>query len=242
VTFAVPRQLVRLFENQEWNIEVVCIHDIDETWASRFDFHSPLYSMMRHLGVEREDISGRAFLQSPPLTVPPVHAAMFNVGICWASGTHHDYTDWRRRVSPLADWLQLAEVPGVQLWSLFPGDEAQREIVQLGAEAVVLDRVTKFEDFAETAAFVASLDLVISVDTAVAHLSGALGVPTWMLSQFAPCWRWWGLDEGTGAPWYDSMLTFKQREPGDWKSQLEECVRLLQVTVESHRSLASAAE
>jgi ADP-heptose:LPS heptosyltransferase len=128
-------------------------------------------------------------------------------------------------------WLKLTEIPSVHLWSLCPGEDAQKEIVSLGAEALVLDEVTKFSDFAETAAFIDQLDLVISVDTAVAHLAASMGKPTWMLSQFTPCWRWWGLAEGTGRPWYDSMETLAQHAPGDWKSQLEECERRLRQMV-----------
>jgi hypothetical protein len=127
---------------------------------------------------------------------------MFNVGICWFSGRRGNYMDWRRRISSLEDWLPLSEVPNVQLWSLTPGDEAQSRDHSARAEALVLDDVTKFANFAETASFISKLDLVISVDTAVAHLAAATGKPTWMLSQFTPCWRWWGLEDGTGEPWY----------------------------------------
>lgn len=229
VTFAVEPANVRLFEMQEWrNVEVCSVFDIAERDPKEFDFHSPLYSMVRHLGITRDTITGRPYLKVPPLTVPMVHRSAFNIGICWTSGRRNSILDWRRRVSPLEAWLPLAEVSGVQLWSLCPGDEAQDEIVRLGAEAVVLDEVTHFESFAETAAFIDKLNLVVSVDTAVAHLSAAMGKPTWMLSQFTPCWRWWDREKGTGRPWYDSMVIHSQYAPGEWKLQLEECVTNLQ--------------
>lgn len=224
VTFATEPATVRLFEAQEWpNVEVCNIFDTSQRDPKEFDFHSPLYSMMRHLGVTKEKICGTPYLSAPPLTVPSVYRSALNVGICWFSGRRNNQLDWRRRVSPLELWLPLAEVPGVQLWSLCPGEDAQNEIVKLGAESVVLDEVTSFESFAETAAFIDKLDLVVSVDTAVAHLAAAMGKPTWMLSQFTPCWRWWDRVAGTGRPWYDCMSVLLQHQPGDWKSQLEEC-------------------
>ena len=76
------------------------------------------------------------------------------------------------------------------------------------------------QDFADTAALIANLDLVISVDTAVAHLAAALGKPVWMLDRFDACWRWF-----TGrrdSPWYPGLRLYRQSQPGDWESVLEE--------------------
>lgn len=73
----------------------------------------------------------------------------------------------------------------------------------------------KVEDFADTAALIDQLDLVLCVDTSVAHLAGAMGKPTWVLLPFAPDWRW--LRERTDSPWYPSMRLFKQRKIGDWR-------------------------
>ena len=78
----------------------------------------------------------------------------------------------------------------------------------------VVDRTAELEDFADTAALMAHLDLVISVDTAVAHLAGALGRPVWLLNRFDSDWRW--LLERDDSPWYPSMRIFRQTRPGDW--------------------------
>ncbi len=233
VTFGVLPGMQGLVEAQNWPIEVVPLNQIDETWASKLDLHSPLYSAMRWLGIQKDDIDPKPYLKAPDIMVPQVFRNAFNVGICWTSGSRGDELDWRRRVSPLKEWLKLGEIPGVQLWSLCPGREAQNEIISLGAESLVIDYVSSFSDFAETASFISQLDLVISVDTAVAHLSGAIGKPTWMLSQFTPCWRWWDLENGTGLPWYETMETQVQQEPGDWKSELDFCAKLLQARVKS---------
>lgn len=229
VTFAVEGALIGLFESQDWEMDTIDLHILREKDAERFDFHSPLYSVMRWLEVRKENINPSPFINPPKITVPSVYNEMTNVGICWFSGRRGNDMDWRRRVSPLELWLPLAEVPSVQLWSLCPGDEAQSEIVRLGAEGLVIDEVTKFFDFAETASFINKLDLVISVDTAVAHLAASMGKPTWMLSQFTPCWRWWDLEAGTGKPWYETMEILSQPAPGDWKTQLEECERNLRL-------------
>jgi len=242
LTFAVPGTLIRLFDSQDWGVEVIDIASLREGDAKKFDFHSPIYSMMRWMGVEKGDISGEPYLIPPLVTCPPVYSSMFNVGICWSSGYRGNKMDWRRRVSPLEDWLTLAEVPGVQLWSLCPGEQAQNDIVRLGAEALVLDHVTDSFDFAETAAFISQLDLVITVDTAVAHLAAAMGKETIVLSQFWHCWRWWDLENETGKPWYDEMNILPQIEPGDWKSQLTQCKAALEVYTEIAKVQLRAAE
>jgi ADP-heptose:LPS heptosyltransferase len=78
-------------------------------------------------------------------------------------------------------------------------------------------------DFADTAALVANLDLVISVDTAVAHLAAALGKPVWLLDRFDPCWRW--LTGRRDSPWYPTLRIYRQPQPGDWDTVLAEVVR-----------------
>jgi len=81
-------------------------------------------------------------------------------------------------------------------------------------------------DFDDTAALVAGLDLVISVDTAVAHLAGALGRPVWVLSRYDACWRW--LAGRRDSPWYPSLRLYRQPNPGDWESLLAEVAGDLQ--------------
>jgi ADP-heptose:LPS heptosyltransferase len=82
------------------------------------------------------------------------------------------------------------------------------------------DVMPKIKTWAETAAFVAKLDAVVTIDTAIGHLSAAMGIPTIMLAQYQHCWRWWSLREGSGKPWYSCMDILLQDEPGDWAEQL----------------------
>jgi hypothetical protein len=113
---------------------------------------------------------------------------------------------------------ELAEIPGVSLVSLqksegidqLAGDALGFPIVDFGDE---LDREVPFAD---TAAIIASLDLIVSCDTAIAHLAGAMGRPVWLAHAFAPDWRW--LTDRTRSPWYPHHRLFRQTAPGDWKS------------------------
>jgi len=77
-------------------------------------------------------------------------------------------------------------------------------------------------DFAETAGLIANLDLVISVDTAVAHVAAAIGKPVWLLDRFDACWRW--LTERRDSPWYPGLRIYRQKRPGDWDAVLAEVV------------------
>jgi ADP-heptose:LPS heptosyltransferase len=86
----------------------------------------------------------------------------------------------------------------------------------------MIDFMEEMIDFADTAALIANLDLVISVDTAVAHLAAALGKPVWLLDRFDACWRW--LDGRRDSPWYPSLRLYRQRRPGDWDSVLAEVI------------------
>lgn len=228
VTFGLPVALLRLYEHQDWGIEFIDITKLTQENAREFDFHSPLYSTMRWLGIRRGTISSTPYLTSPELVVPGVIKNVFNVGICWTSGSRGSKFDWRRRISPLEAWLSLTEIPGVLLWSINKDPSAQEEIQTLGAEALIHDQTGSFNDFASAAAFISKLDLVISVDTAVVHLAGAMGKPVWMLNQFTPCWRWWDSDIRAGTPWYENMKIVNQNSPGDWGYQIAECkTRLL---------------
>jgi ADP-heptose:LPS heptosyltransferase len=98
-------------------------------------------------------------------------------------------------------------------------DATENELRILKQAGQVVDAASGFSDFADTAAAIAALDLVISVDTSVCHLAGALGAPVWTLLPFAPDWRW--LLEREDTPWYPSMRLFRQDGRGDWRGVIE---------------------
>ena len=164
---------------------------------------------------------------TPYLTADPERVAQWRslvdalpglrVGLVWAGGRREGDRDAAavdmRRSLPLAALLPLAGCPGVSLVSLQVGPP--------GAEAAapppgmtLVDPTGRLRDFADTAALVAQLDLVVTVDTAVAHLAGALGKPVWVLNRFDTCWRW--MTGRADSPWYPTMRLFRQPAPGDW--------------------------
>jgi tetratricopeptide (TPR) repeat protein len=132
------------------------------------------------------------------------------IGLAWAGNPAHG-NDRRRSLPPQAA-AQLAALCGDGGVSLQVGPRA--------AETGLPELAPRLTNFAETAALIANLDLVLTVDTAVAHAAGALGVPCWVMLPFAPDWRWMlGRDD---TPWYASLRLFRQASPGDWNSVIEQ--------------------
>lgn len=140
----------------------------------------------------------------------------FKVGLAWAGNKTH--RNDRKRSLTLANLGCLGRIPGVRFYSLQKGDRAdQARTPPTGMQLV--DWSNDLLDFADTAALVVNLDLVISVDTAVAHLAGALGKPVWVLLPSIPDWRW--LQGRDDSPWYPMMRLFRQGAPGDWDAVID---------------------
>jgi tetratricopeptide (TPR) repeat protein len=135
------------------------------------------------------------------------------VGIVWAGSA--DFKNDRNRSCRLADFGPLGQVPNVIFYSLQKGERAEQAASP--PEGMVLtDLNESLQDFADTAAAIHHLDLIITVDTSVAHLAGALGRPVWTLLPFSPDWRW--MLEREDTPWYPTMRLFRQPRPEDWNS------------------------
>lgn len=152
------------------------------------------------------------------LAADPVQAAGWavalpagrKVGLAWAGNPRH--SNDRRRSLPPGAVAALGAVPGIHFVSLQVGPRA--------TEGGLPDLSPRLPDFAATAALIANLDLVVTVDTAVAHVAGALGVPCWVLLPFAPDWRW-GIGRA-GCPWYAALRLFRQPAPAAWEPVLAE--------------------
>ena len=172
------------------------------------DAHLPLMDVPAVLGLD--DIPAASFHPADP---DDRFAALpgLKVGLVWAGDARTgdfqaNALDRRRSLAP-DDLAPLLAVPGASFVSL------QFGAPPLPGTVGAMEGVT---DFADTAALVAALDLVITVDTSVAHLAGAMGKPVWILSRYDGCWRW--LRERAESPWYPSARLFRQTEPGDWAS------------------------
>jgi tetratricopeptide (TPR) repeat protein len=154
------------------------------------------------------------------------------VGLVWAGKSRpwdaiQVALDQRRSVG-LAALGPLAAIPGCDFVSLQFGEPgAQAENPPMGM--VLHDFTNELSTFADTAALLANLDLVISVDTSTAHLAGAMGKPIWLLNRFDTCWRWF-LDQDD-SPWYPTMRIFRQPQPGDWASVIRSVTAALRAFV-----------
>ncbi|MDH4027508.1 MAG: tetratricopeptide repeat protein [Nitrospirota bacterium] len=147
---------------------------------------------------------------------------MFNVGLVWSGDPGH--RNDRNRSCRLSDLTPLADVSGVALYSLQKDGPG---VIPAGMK--ITDLGTEFNDFYDTAAAIENMDLVISVDTSVAHLAGAMGKTVWTLLPFIPDWRWMIDREDT--PWYPAMRLFRQQRPGDWQSVINRVVYELKESV-----------
>jgi len=124
----------------------------------------------------------------------------------------------------LSQFAPLAGVPGVVFVSLQKGGPAE-QVLAPPAGLRLLDWTAELQDFSDTAALVEALDLVISVDTSVVHLAGALGKPVWVLNRFDGCWRW--LHNRADSPWYPTVRLFQQARRGEWEPVMERVAEAL---------------
>jgi tetratricopeptide (TPR) repeat protein len=184
------------------------------------DFESPLMSLPAMLGTTESTIPAQVpYLRAEPARVQAWRARLqsgqLNVGIAWSGKPTH-FNDLNRSMS-LSTFLH-ATAHGCRFVSLQPGlREADR--TELTARPDVFDAGGELRDFAETAALVEALDLVVSVDTSVAHLAGALAKPVWVLLPYVPDWRW--MLERSDSPWYPTARLYRQPQIGDWASVLQ---------------------
>lgn len=147
------------------------------------------------------------------------------VGIAWSVRSRDDHGYGARQRLLDGDRLDpLLDVRGVTFVSLQPGAAGDPRALGPRGERVV-DLGRSVADFGDTAALIEALDLVVSTDTAVVHVAGALGKPVWMLDRFASCWRW-RLAAG-GSPWYPAMRIFRQRRFGDWRDPVQRAAEAL---------------
>jgi hypothetical protein len=217
ISFAAPSELRRILTaNAPSGVEIVCLEKMAETGdAPKFDQHIPLLSVplavqqFAPLPMTQPSLSADTALRSAWRERLAASRGL-RVGLVWAGNRQLD-RDRHRSIEP--DRLApLLRTPGVSFHSLQL--ESRGALPPVMTESSVLDLTPSITDFADTAAAVAELDLVISVDTATAHLAGALGRPVWTLLPHVPDWRW-GLDR-EDTPWYPTMRLFRQKSAGDW--------------------------
>jgi len=195
----------------------------DDISASDWDYWVPVMSLPHYVGTQVTSIPAAL----PYLSAPAAKAAhwqvkldqlsprpAFRVGLVWR-GNPDFGNDAQRSLPSLQTLAPLWQVTGVQFFSLQKG-QGQHEVIGLQASQPLINLATDLNNFADTAAAIAQLDLVISVDTAVAHLAGALGKPCWvLLPAFLTDWRW--LENRSDSPWYPGAVRlFRQSQGAGW--------------------------
>ena len=154
----------------------------------------------------------------------------WKIGLVWAGRSTH--ANDRERSIPLAAFAPLAQIPGVALFSLQKGEAASQNQARI---LPLIDFTAELADFADTAALLANLDVIITVDTAVTHLAGAMGKAAWVLLPFVPDWRW--MLKRADSPWYATLRLFRQEQRGDWKRPIGQIVETIAEGLSSVRGL-----
>jgi tetratricopeptide (TPR) repeat protein len=172
------------------------------------------------------ELAAEKRVQFPCLRPQDSPCAQHRIGICWAGNPRYK-TDRQRSVN-LATLLPLLQIslraPNITWISLQKGPDAE-QLVSLPSDVVLWDGSSLDRDLAETAALIATLDLVITTDTCIAHLAGAMGKPVWILLPHLADWRWMQQTEAT--PWYPTARLFRQSAPGDWDELIVRVIKQL---------------
>lgn len=222
VTFFCSPKLIRLLQTLDASISFVTSLTGEET----FDFQCALMSLPLCLATDAASIpTGIPYLKAEAQIAEVwggrVGDSGFKIGIAW-QGNPNRKVDWSRSLQ-LAEFIPLARRPSVRLISLQKNNGVD-QLANLPADMVVETLGDDFDGgpdaFIDTAAVMSHLDLIITSDTSIAHLAGALGRPTWVALQHVPDWRW--LLDRDDCPWYPTMRLFRQKQRGDWSTVFED--------------------
>jgi tetratricopeptide (TPR) repeat protein len=222
-----PDKLTSLLQNTEGVHKVVSYRD----QLPEFDVHCPLLSLPSLFNTTLDNIPAKVPYIIPNLTLVQewrevINYSDFNlkIGLVWATDRLP-----KEKSCSLQVFSSLTSLNDISFYSLQKGEPAiQAKKPPKGM--TFFDYTEKISDFSDTAAFIMNLDLVISVDTAVAHLAGALGKPVWTLLPFTPDWRW--MLNREDSPWYPTMKLFRQSAPGNWNAVMARVQKELSALIE----------
>ena len=232
VIFEVRPELKDLLQNYD-GIDQLSTLSFDSPPLEAYDYHVPLMTLPKLFGTSSGSIPARVpYLHASPAKVEfwqdRFQGTDYNIGLVWGAKTTYQHN----KTCPLELWLPLLNIARARFYGLQKGSAAsQMENLPVAVENLGQE----FESFADTAGVIANLDLVISVDTSVAHLAGAMGKPVWVLLPYAPDWRW--LLNREDSPWYPSMRLFRQPRQGDWQSVVDRIGRHLVERLQSRSKL-----
>lgn len=184
-----------------------------------FDFQCPLLSLPLAFETSVESVPANVpYLTASPEITSRIRGQIggpnyFKIGLCWKGGTSyiHD-ADRSPGIAPFRTLVSQFIQGNLRFYTLLP--DSRTEFVQLGGEDLGFELDSNTEPFVETAALILNLDLVITCDTSIGHLAGALGKPVWLVLPFSPDWRW--IINRDDSPWYPKTRLFRQNTAGDW--------------------------
>lgn len=235
VVLEVQPELQRLLAGMEGATQVISYGDA----LSDFAWHCPLLSLPFAFETELASIPAHVpYLRANAVAAQKwrlrladnsrVGDEKMRVGLVWAGSPKH-VRDHERSIS-LPQFAPLAQVDA-RFYSLQKGRASELSL-HIPAGMQLVDSAPELKDFADTAALLSNVDLLITVDTAVAHLGGALGKPVWVLLTYAPDWRW--MLQREDSPWYPTMRLFRQPTPGDWESVIDQVATELALLASRH--------
>jgi hypothetical protein len=208
-----------------------------------FDLHAPFGSLPLAFKTTLDNIPADVpYLQAPDespaiVDIDSGSEPQLRVGVCWAGNA--GYANDHNRSIALSRFQRLLNVPNIRFVSLQPDLRPGDDRMLAGFENIDLTSIRKASSLADTAALISKLDLVVTVDTAVAHLTGALGRPVWILLPNFAHWIW--LRYRTDSPWYPTAQLFRQPSIGDWESVIERVAEMLKQTVSSRAARIGSA-
>jgi len=219
--------------------------------APEHDIQSPLLSLPMIFGTTLGTIPNSVPYLSPDPKDTTAWAERirpygdgFRIGLVWAGNPRKEqpgaHAIDKRRSMKLDQFAPLADIPGALWFSLQKDGEPAEQAKNPPPGMKLIDLMENVKDYADTAAFIANLDLVIGVDTSVIHMAGALGKPVWVLSRFDGCWRW--LLDRSDSPWYPSLRLFRQKRPREWGPVVEEVRAELLCLLERKRDKVRPSE
>lgn len=223
------RSLAPIFSTLE-GVDAVYSDETDALSAEEIAGSTSLLSLPFYLRANDERADQVPYLRAPPARIQQWaerlgHARGKKVGIVWSSSARRELGYSRLKSIPVDLLPSIIATPNIQFVSLQLG--GMPTLATMGESGLrVLDFSVDIKDFADTAGIISSLDLVVSIDTSVAHVAGAMGKPTLLLDRYNADWRWRPIDGGR-AQWYPSVRLFRQSKFGDWTDPIAQVLAVL---------------
>ncbi len=216
VILAEKPELIDLFGDLEGIDDLVDAKELEDG-AVKYDLYVPLLNLPGIFDTAADNIPAPIpYLSAKEPKVAhwrnKIQTDAFKIGIAWAGNPIH--TNDHNRSCALQNFTPLADIKNVKLFSLQKGTGTE-QIKNWHGATELIDLGQAFADFSDTAAAIENMDLIISVDTSVIHLAGAMGKPAWTLLPFTPDWRW--MMQRQDSPWYPTIKLLRQKQHGNWQ-------------------------